>query len=80
MKKNKKKITRDMVINSILKQVRENMQKSRILMQQKEKEEEEKRKKLEKEEKERKEKEEKEAKAISNKFYLIIKILQKKYQ
>ena len=65
-------ITKDMVINSILKQVRENMQKSRILMQQKEKEEEEKRKKLEKEEKERKEKEEKEAKAISDQIGNLI--------
>ena len=65
-------ITKDIVINSILKQVRENMQKSRILMQQKEKEEEKKRKKLEKEEKERKEKEEKEAKAISDQIGNLI--------
>ena len=46
-------ITKDMVINSIVKQVKENMQKSRILLQQKE--EEEKRKKKEKEEKEKEE-------------------------
>ena len=45
-------VTRDMVIASILKQVKENMQKSRIL-------EKEKKEKEEKEEKERKEKEEK---------------------
>ena len=55
-------VTKDMVIASILKQVRENMQKSRILLQQKEKEEKERKEKEEKEERERKEKEEKERK------------------
>ena len=65
-------ITKDMVIASIVKQVKENMQKSRILQQKKQKEEEEKRKRKEKEEQERKEKEKQEIKGVSEQINNLI--------
>ena len=66
------KITKDMVIASIVKQVKENMQKSRILLQEKEKKEEEERKRREKEENERKEKEKEQAKGITDQINNLI--------
>ena len=69
-------ITKEMVINSIVQQVRERMQQSRIMMQQKEKEEREKEEKerieREKKEKERKEKEKEEEKGVSNQINNLI--------
>jgi hypothetical protein len=65
-------ITKDMVIASIVKQVKENMQKSRILLQEKEKKEEEERKRREKEENERKEKEKEQAKGITEQINNLI--------
>ena len=69
-------ITKEMVINSIVQQVRERMQQSRIIMQQKEKEEREREEKerieREKKEKERKEKEKEEEKGVSNQINNLI--------
>ena len=69
-------ITKEMVINSIVQQVRERMQQSRIMMQQKEKEEREREEKerieREKKEKERKEKEKEEEKGVSNQINNLI--------
>ena len=65
-------VTKDMVIASILKQVRENMQKSRIQLQQKEKEEKERKEKEEKERKEKEEKEKEETKAITDQISNLI--------
>ena len=61
-----------MVIASIVKQVKENMQKSRILLQEKEKKEEEERKRRENEENERKEKEKEQAKGITEQINNLI--------
>lgn len=65
-------ITKDMVIASIVKQVKENMQKSRLILQEKQKKEEEERKRLEKEENERKEKEKEQKKGISDQINNLI--------
>ena len=65
-------ITSDMVKASIIKQVKENMQRSRILMQQKEQKEKEERIKREKEENEKKEKEEEQKKELSNQINNLI--------
>ena len=65
-------ITKDMVIASIVKQVKENMQKSRLLLQEKEKKEEEERKRREKEENERKEKENEQKKGITDQINNLI--------
>ena len=65
-------ITREMVIASIVKQVKENIQKSKILLMEKEKKEEEERKKREKEENERKEKEKEQTKEMANQINNLI--------
>ena len=65
-------ITKDMVIASIVKQVKERMQQSRILLKEKEKKEEEERKRKELEEKERKEKEKEQNKGISEQINNLI--------
>ena len=62
-------ITREMVMQSIIRQQKEKIHQSRILLQKKEKEEKEKR---EKEEKEKKEREEKEKKGISDQINNLI--------
>ena len=65
-------ITSDMVKASIIKQVKENMQRSRLLMLEKQKKEDEERKKREREEKEKKVKEEEQKKQISNQINNLI--------
>jgi hypothetical protein len=65
-------ITKEMVINSIVQQVRERMQQSRLLLQQKEKEEKEKEEKERKEKEEREKKEKEEQKGVSNQINNLI--------
>ena len=65
-------ITKDMVIASIVKQVKENMEKSRIMLKEKQKKEEEERIKKEKEEKERIEKEKQQTKEVSDQINNLI--------
>ena len=65
-------ITKDMVIQSIVQQVKANMQKSRLLMEEKKKKEEEERERIEKEENDRKMKEEEQKKGVSDQINNLI--------
>ena len=65
-------ITKEMVINSIVQQVKERMQQSRLMLQKKEKEEKEREERERKEKEEREKKEKEEQKGVSNQINNLI--------